>query len=105
MDEDIMNAFTDYLESMELINYTEVWECGPNNKLYGRTFTPNSKNNHRIEIYKSDEYSNEVILCHELAHVMLYKMNVSQDHGEQFYMMEERVHNLMKNFLKEENHV
>lgn len=104
MNENMMNAFCDYLEDIGAINYTEVWECGPNDKLYGRTFTPESKDRHRIEIYENDEHTNEEILCHELAHVMLYKIDGPQDHGEFFRRMERQAYNFMNDFLKEEQY-
>ena len=104
MNEDLMNGFCDYMEDLGAINYTEVWLKGPNDKLYGRTFTPESKDRHRIEIYENDEKSNAEILCHEMAHAMLYKIDGPQDHGEEFYRMQDKAVNFLKDYLKEVYH-
>lgn len=101
MNEDFMNDFCTYLEELGVIDYTEVWERGPNDKLYGRTFTPPSLDRHRIEIYENEDHTNEEILCHELAHVMLYKTGGPQNHGQEFKMMEQQARRLMKEYLKE----
>jgi len=105
--EDVLNDFCNYLENFDIIDYTEVWLKEEHSDLYGRTFTNNDKNRHRIEIYKNNEYTNLEILFHELAHVCIYKKNqnsliqYNQKHGRYFYQMEEKIKNYMKNYLKE----
>lgn len=103
MNEEIMNRFCDYLENIDLIYYTDVWVQPFRNDLYGRTFTPTTKDRHRIEIYENDEQSNEYILCHELAHVILYKMNKKQDHGKEFEEAKKLVINLLHKWKREEH--
>lgn len=101
MSEDLCNDFCTYLEEIGVINYTEVWIKGNHPKLYGRTFTPMSNDSHRIEIYENEEHTNEEILTHELAHVMLHKINGPQDHGDEFKRMEHKAYNLLKDYLLE----
>lgn len=101
MNEDMMNDFCTYLEEIGAINYTEVWVKGNHPELYGRTFTPQTKDRHRIEVYENEEHTNKDILCHELAHVMLYKVDGPQDHGDVFRKVEHEVHKLLKEYNKE----
>ena len=101
MNEITMNDFCTYLEELGAIDYTEVWVKGNHPKLYGRTFTHHTKTRHRIEIYENDEQTNKDILCHELAHVMLYKTGAAQGHGKEFRRMECKVHNLLIDYKME----
>ena len=105
MNEEMINRFCDYLENIDLINYTDVWVMPSRNDLYGRTFTPTTKDRHRIEIYKNDTQSNEDILCHELAHVILYKMNKKQNHEKEFEKAKKLVINLLHTWKLNEHKI
>lgn len=105
-EEQEMNEFCAYLEDLGVINYTDVWVKGNHPDLYGRTFTPHSKDRHRIEIYGNPgEHTNEEVLCHELAHVMLFKVkdgchHQKGHHGKEFKALEKKAYEHLVDFKK-----